>query len=361
LPQIEKLFFLICESLAFIFIVIFINIYFYKHYLCNKIQNLKTYLVTGGAGFIGSHLIDKLLADESHKIICVDNFNDFYEPQEKRNNIAHHLGKSNFILAEGDISEREFITKTFQNTKPDVVIHLAARAGVLPSISNIDEYYQTNVLGTMNILYAIKNQIPEKFIFASSSSVYGTNKKVPFSEEDALINPASPYSATKIAAEAICRVYTNMYDIKTIILRFFTVFGPRQRPDLAIRKFIEKILKNEEIVLYGNGESARDYTYVDDIINGITNAIEYKTENCEIFNIGNSTPVKLNKLVKIIEDNLGIKAKIKHTDMSKADVPITFADITKSKRKLNYNPEIKLEKGIKKEIEWIKKVVSHKS
>ncbi|MDD5569753.1 MAG: GDP-mannose 4,6-dehydratase [Bacteroidales bacterium] len=316
---------------------------------------MKTYLITGGAGFIGSHLIDRLLTDESHKIVCVDNFSNFYNPQEKRNNIASHLGKSNFILAEGDISNKEFILKVFQNTKPDVVVHLAARAGVLPSISNIDEYYQTNVLGTMNVLHAIKNQIPDKFIFASSSSVYGTNKKVPFSEEDALINPASPYSATKIAAEAICRVYTNMYDIKTSILRFFTVFGPRQRPDLAIRKFIEKILKNEEIVLYGNGETARDYTYIDDIINGIMNSIEYKAEDCGIFNLGNSSPVKLNDLVKIIEDNLGIKAKIKHTEMSKADVPITFADITKSKLKLNYNPETKLEEGIIKEIEWIKK------
>lgn len=312
-------------------------------------------LVTGGAGFIGSHLVDRLLLEE-HEVISIDNLDDFYDINEKKNNISNHFNFKSFSFHERDITNKTFVSNIISEYSPEVIVHLAARSGVRSSILNSELYYRTNVLGTLTLLETIKDIKDIKFIFASSSSVYGENPKVPFSEEDSTLLPVSPYAASKIAGEALCHSYNNVYGLNTIVLRFFTVYGSRQRPDLAIRKFIKKILTHEEITMYGDGSTSRDYTHVSDIVSGIMAAISHPgTNGFEVYNLGNSSPLKLIDLIKTIEKNTGEKAILKFINEQKGDVPITFADISKAKKNLEYSPTMNIDEGIREMIEWLKK------
>jgi UDP-glucuronate 4-epimerase len=311
-------------------------------------------LVTGGAGFIGSTLCEKLVR-LNQKVVCVDNFNNFYNPLIKKNNILNLTEDKNFILYEADICDREFLKKIFNENKIEIVIHLAAMAGVRPSIENPLLYEKVNIEGTINLLECLKEENIKKLIFASSSSVYGGNTKVPFSEKDNVDLPISPYASTKRAGELICYTYHHLYDISAFCLRFFTVYGPRQRPEMAIHKFTRKIFNGEEINIYGDGSSSRDYTYIDDIISGITASID-ALKGYEIINLGNSHPATLSGLIKIIEKASGINAITKFEEMKPGDVFTTFADIGKASGLLSYDPATPLTDGIGRFISWYKKI-----
>jgi UDP-glucuronate 4-epimerase len=308
-------------------------------------------LVTGGAGFIGSHLIERLLK-EGYEIVCLDNFNDYYNPEVKRNNIKPFLREKRFNLVEADIRDKDSLKKVFEKYKFQKVIHLAAQAGVRLSLKQPNLYVDVNINGTLNLLELSKEYKIKNFIFGSSSSVYGATKEIPFSEEGKL-KPISPYGVSKRTGELLCSTYNHLYNLPVTILRFFTVYGPRQRPDMAINKFIKLIDEGKEICLYGNGETSRDYTYISDIVEGIMSALN-KDFNYEIFNLGNSNPTDLSHLISLIEKNLRKSAKAKYLPEQPGDPSITFADITKSKRMLSYNPKIKMAEGIKNFIEWYK-------
>ncbi len=313
---------------------------------------MKKFLVTGGAGFIGSHFIEALLKDEN-QVICLDDFNDFYNPQLKEKNIDGFRDNEKFTLVRGDIRDSKLVEELLTRERPEVIVHLAARAGVRPSIREPKLYEEVNVAGTLNLLEASRLVGVKKFIFGSSSSVYGVNSKMPFSEGDSLLNSVSPYSATKIAGEALCNCYAHLYGFPIVSLRFFTVYGPRQRPDLAIRNFSQLMLQGKEITLFGKGDTARDYTFVEDIVCGILSAVNYQPKKHEIFNLGNSEPIKLIELVEILEDVLGVKAKIKWEDEQPGDVPITYADLDKSGDLLGYKPQTTIKNGLKIFVEWI--------
>ncbi|MEM3373885.1 MAG: GDP-mannose 4,6-dehydratase [Candidatus Woesearchaeota archaeon] len=315
---------------------------------------METILVTGGAGFIGSHVCDKLL-EKKKKVICLDNFNDYYDPEIKRKNILHNLKNKNYVLIKADIRDYDKLKEVFKNYKPNKVVHLAARAGVRPSLENPFIYEETNVNGTLNLLELSKDYKVKNFVFASSSSVYGNNKKVPFSEDDKTDNAISPYAATKKAGEVLCYTYSYLYNLNSSCLRFFTVYGPRGRPDMAPYMFTKNILEGKPIKVYGDGSSKRDYTYVSDVVSGIIAALE-KNFKYEIFNLGNSNTVSLNELIKTIEEITGKKAIIKREKMPKGDVPLTYADITKSKRLLGYEPKTNIKEGMQKFYEWYKEV-----
>jgi UDP-glucuronate 4-epimerase len=315
---------------------------------------MKNILVTGGAGFIGSHLVDRLMADEQSRVTIIDNFNDFYDAKIKRANIAHHLDRKNFRLIEADISDAPKINEIFARSGFDIVAHLAARAGVRPSLERPLEYERTNVAGTYSLLEAARiNKVPQ-FIFGSSSSVYGVNSKVPFSEDDPIAHPISPYAATKIAGEAACHAYSHLYDMRIVCLRFFTVYGARQRPDLAIHKFARLITEGRAIPVYGDGTTRRDYTYIDDIINGVTSAMIYEASQFEIINLGESQTVELRRLIEVLEEALGKRAVIDRQPEQPGDVPVTYADVTKARRLLGYDPKTKIEEGIGKFVEWFR-------
>jgi len=309
-------------------------------------------LVTGGAGFIGSHLIEKLLSDNKN-VICFDNLNDYYNPKIKRDNIADYVDNPNFILIEGDIRDTDLLNSLFETHNITEVVHLAARAGVRYSLENPMLYQDVNVKGTINLLEVIRNYNVRNFVFGSSSSVYGINSKVPFNENDKIDKPVSPYAATKRAAELLCFTYHHLYDIPITCLRFFTVYGPRQRPDMAIHKFTSLIDQGKEITMFGNGKSKRDYTYVSDIIDGIVAAF-YNPLGFEIFNLGDSKTIELQYLISLIERNLEKKAIIKHLPDQPGDVPITYADITKATNMLGYQPKVSIEEGIEKFVSWFK-------
>lgn len=315
---------------------------------------MKNILVTGGAGFIGSHLVDKLLAENDWKVTVVDDFNDFYSPEIKRNNVAHHLENENYKLFETDIREAAVLERIFARTQFDVIVHLAARAGVRPSLSEPKLYTETNVNGTVNLLELAKQHNIKQFVFASSSSVYGINSKIPFSEDDRIYQTISPYAATKAAGEFLAHTYSHLYDMRTIGLRFFTVYGARQRPDLAIHKFSKLIYDEKPIPVFGDGTTRRDYTYIDDIIQGVRGAIDYDQNNYEIFNLGESQTIELRELIEVLEENLGKKAIIDRKPMQPGDVPQTFADISKARKLLGYNPTTKIREGIPKFVEWFK-------
>lgn len=303
-------------------------------------------LITGAAGFIGSNLTDSLL-NLGHAVLGIDNFDSFYGRSIKEANIRVALQNNSFTLMEGDIRDKEFLDKCFSFFKPELVIHLAAKAGVRPSIANPVEYYDVNVMGTLNILEIMKKYNLKKLIFASSSSVYGNNKKVPFSEADPVDNPISPYAATKKAGELLCHTYHHLYDFDIFCLRFFTVYGSRQRPDLAIHKFTKAILENETITLYGDGSSRRDYTHIDDIVEGVLDAMK-NLKGFDIFNLGESDTTPLLNLVSIIETATNKKAILKFLPMQDGDVVQTYADISKSRKFLGYNPKVKIEAGIER-------------
>lgn len=308
-------------------------------------------LVTGGAGFIGSSLIDKLIKKDE-KVLCLDNFNDYYSPEIKKENISSYLDKKNFKLVVGDILDKELLKRIFKKEKIKIVVHLAARAGVRPSLLNPHLYEEVNIGGTLNLLELSRDNI-ENFVFASSSSVYGVNSKIPFSEDDPIEKPVSPYAATKRAAELLCYTYHHLYNIPLVCLRFFTAYGPRQRPDMAIHKFTKLIDKGKEITMFGSGKSRRDYTYISDIIEGLTSSL-YEKFSFEIINLGNSRTVELRHLISLIEKGLGKKAKVKQLPDQLGDVPITYAKIDKAKRLLGYKPEIKIEEGIERFVFWYK-------
>ena len=315
-------------------------------------NNNQKVLLTGGAGFIGSHVGECLLKN-GYQVLCIDNFNDYYDPAMKRRNIADQIDNPRYLLADADIRDKELMKNIIDDGQPAAIIHLAARAGVRPSIEQVELYQSTNISGTLNILEAAKSCRVKKFIFASSSSVYGLNEKVPFNESDSLLKPASPYAATKIAGEALCHTYAHLYELPIVALRFFTVYGPRQRPDLAIRKFFEKIWRQEPIVLYGDGSSSRDYTYVDDIVNGVMAALNYEVGTYEVFNLGNSSPISLNTLIQSIEKISGRQAILLYEGNQPGDVPITYADIGKAQSLLNYYPRIQLEVGLARTGQWL--------
>ena len=311
-------------------------------------------LVTGGAGFIGSHLCERLLA-EGHQVVNFDNFYDYYDPQIKRKNVRNSLLNENYVFYEADIRDDLMLKEIFRREKIDAVVHLAAMAGVRPSIENPLLYTEVNIVGTVNILNEIVRNRIKNYIFASSSSVYGNNEKVPFSEDDNVDFPISPYAASKKSIELIAYTYHHLYKISTIGLRFFTVYGPRQRPDLAIHKFAKKIILGEKISLFGDGSTKRDYTYIDDIIDGVVRAIKYTTEKLcyEIFNLGESRTVSLMEMVSVLEKKINKKAITEFLPMQPGDVEQTSADISKSTKMLGYNPRTDFEEGISKFIEWL--------
>lgn len=310
-------------------------------------------VVTGGAGFIGSHLLDSLL-DEGHSVLCLDNFNDSYTPQVKQANVERHLTKPGFLLIHGDILDYDKLRQCFSEWRPDIVVHLAARAGVRDSLENPFLYTEVNVNGTLHVLHAAVQSGVKKFVFGSSSSVYGLQEKAPFSEDAPILTPASPYAATKIAGEALCHTYAHLYKMPIVALRFFTVFGPRQRPDLAIHKFARLMLEKKPITVYGDGTSRRDYTYVDDIIQGIRAAINYEPPHgYDVFNLGNSQTVELRELVRILEEKTGLKALIDQKPPQPGDVPQTWADIDKARKFLGFEPKTNLSQGITTFLSWL--------
>ena len=311
-------------------------------------------LLTGGAGFIGSHLAEGLLHD-GHEIDCLDNFNDYYDPAIKRSNILVALQHPAFTLVQGDILDLPELQHHFENRRYDIIVLLAARAGVRPSIQDPLLYEKVNVQGTMHLLELCKRYQVKKFVFASSSSVYGSNSKVPFSETDPVDNPISPYAATKKAGELICYTYHHLYDISVTCLRFFTVYGPRQRPDMAIHKFAKLIYEGKPVAVFGSGTSKRDYTYIDDIIQGLRASIN-KCQGYRIYNLGESNTVELRHLMELIQSALGKKAIIEHLPDQPGDVPITFADISLARKELNYNPQTAIEEGIERFARWFKQV-----
>lgn len=318
------------------------------------LTEMKKYiLVTGGAGFIGSNLIAKLLKDENNYVICIDNFDTFYSPEIKQKNITPFLESPRFSFIKEDIRNLDALKKSIPETI-DSIIHLAAKAGVRPSIENPSAYQEVNVLGTQNMLEIARLRNVKQFIFGSSSSVYGENPKVPWSENNKELMPISPYASTKFSGEMIGHVYSHLYGIRFIALRFFTVYGPGQRPDLAIHKFFKAILSDEAITMYGDGDTSRDYTFVDDITAGIISAMNYKNSLFEIINLGNNSPVSLKELIALVEKAAGKKALIKKMSLQPGDVSKTFADISKAKNLLGYEPKTSLETGLKKFYEWIK-------
>lgn len=310
-------------------------------------------LITGGAGFIGSNLIRNLFQQDSAiKITCIDNFDPFYDPAIKRHNISGFASNANFELIEADlgtISDEQLLELVPSNV--DAIVHIAARAGVRPSIENPMAYQQSNVIGLQHLLDFAKVKNIGQFVFASSSSVYGVNEHFPWKEDEKLL-PISPYAATKLAGEMMGHVYSQLFGIRFLALRFFTVYGPGQRPDLAIHKFTKAILNGNPITMYGNGDTSRDYTYVDDTVQGIISAIHYKKSNFEIINLGNSYAISLNELITSIEKTVGKKAIIQKLPEQAGDVPKTFSDITKAKELLGYNPITQLHTGLEKFYQW---------
>ena len=321
---------------------------------------MKNILITGGAGFIGSHLVDRLLTEGGWRITVVDDFNDFYDPAIKRENVRARLGNPDFKLVEADIRNFEVLSRAFAETVFDCIVHLAARAGVRPSLKEPRLYVETNINGTLNLLELARAHGVKQFVFGSSSSVYGMNPKVPFSEDDPIFNPISPYAATKAAGELICHSYAHLYDMRIVCLRFFTVYGARQRPDLAIHKFAKLISAGKPIPVFGDGTTRRDYTYVDDIIAGVRAAIDYKQSNYEIINLGESHTVELRELISLLEQALDRHAEIDRQPQQPGDVPQTFADISKARRLLGYKPQTQIEEGIGKFVEWFRENSSQK-
>ena len=307
---------------------------------------MKRVLVTGAAGFIGSNLARHLL-DQGNIVVGVDNFDSFYDPQLKLANISNLLKNSNFLLCEGDIRDSAFIDEVMATHKPDAVVHLAARAGVRPSIEQPVLYYDVNVTGTLVLLEAMRNHGIKNMAFASSSSVYGNNKKTPFAETDNVDNPISPYAATKKADELLCYTYHHLYGFNIFCLRFFTVYGHNQRPEMAIQQFGRLIREGKTITMYGDGTSRRDYTYIDDIVDGITASIE-RLKGYEIINLGNHDTIALKDLIDQIAKTLGREAIIKQLPLQPGDVNITYADITKASKLLGFQPKHSIQEGLEK-------------
>lgn len=313
--------------------------------------------VTGAAGFIGSHLCEKLLS-EGHHVTAIDNFDPHYDRKIKENNLQQCRDHKRFNFLEEDLCNHGYLKQHFTDFKYDVVVHLAGNAGVRPSLKNPIKYVKTNVEATVSLLESMRDGGCKNLVFASSSSVYGTNKHIPFIEDEDFSNAISVYATTKQSCEIFNKMYHNVYGFNVINLRLFTVYGPRQRPDLAIHKFLKANLYGEEISLFGDGSMARDYTYVGDTIQGIAGAIQrIKNESgiYETYNLGNSNPISLNELIEAIEQVTGNKCIVQNEKVPLGDVPITYADITKAKKMLGYNPSTQLRDGLKQFYDWIQK------
>jgi UDP-glucuronate 4-epimerase len=314
---------------------------------------MKTVLVTGGAGFIGSHVVERLLS-ERNRVVCLDNFDPFYDPAVKRGNLRWALEQSNFRLVEGDIRDEPTLARLFREERIESVFHAAARAGVRPSIQDPVLYHDVNVHGTTRLLEAARSAPVQNFVFASSSSVYGVSNRVPFSEEDPADFPISPYAATKRAGELLCYTYHHLYGIPVTCLRFFTVYGPRQRPEMAIHKFTRLVDEGLPVPVFGDGTSRRDYTYISDAVEGVLRALT-QPRPYEILNIGESRTTELRDLVAKIEQALNKKGQIRAMPSQAGDVPLTFADVGKAKRLLGYEPRTSIEDGLRKFVEWYRK------
>ncbi|MFS8572775.1 MAG: GDP-mannose 4,6-dehydratase [Clostridia bacterium] len=309
-------------------------------------------LVTGGAGFIGSHLVDRLLA-EGWRVTVVDNFDPFYDPAIKEQNVAQHLKNPSYSLYRLDIRDLQGLRRELKDHY-DVIVHLAAKAGVRPSIQGPVTYQEVNVTGTQNMLEFAREREIGQFVFASSSSVYGINPNVPWREDDHVLMPISPYASTKVSGELMGHVYSHLYGIRFIALRFFTVYGPRQRPDLAIHKFARLMLAGQSVPIFGDGTTRRDYTYVDDIVEGVRAAMTYEASRYEIFNLGNNQTVSLKELIQLLEDVLRVRARIEWLPEAPGDVPQTWADIGKAQARLGYCPRTGLAQGLEYFAEWIR-------
>lgn len=309
-------------------------------------------LVTGGAGFIGSHMVERLLA-EGRRVTVLDNFDTFYDPAIKRRNLAGAAKSPGLNLVEGDIRDRELVLRLFAERKFERVFHAAARAGVRPSVADPALYQSVNVEGTVSLLEAVRRHPVANFVFASSSSVYGANEKVPFSEDDAVERPISPYAATKRAGELICYTYHHLFKIPITCLRFFTVYGPRQRPEMAIHAFVRGIEAGAPVPVYGDGGAQRDFTYIDDIIDGVHRAL-FTPLGYEIINLGESRTIALRDLIGIIERALGKQANIRRYSSEPGDVPITFANVDRARRLLGYRPGTSVEAGVQRFVEWFR-------
>lgn len=317
---------------------------------------MTTYLITGAAGFIGSSLSLRLIK-EGNKVIGVDNFCDFYSDKIKENNVKELVNNSNFKLYRVDIRDRQAINRVFDENHIEIVMHLAAMAGVRPSIENPILYQEVNCMGTQNILEEMKAHNVKNLVMASSSSVYGNCKEVPFREDMIVDYAISPYAATKKANEVMTHVYHKLFNMNVIMLRFFTVYGPKQRPDLAINKFTRLMLENKEIPMFGDGTTSRDYTYIDDIVDGICKSCDYTLKNnnvYEIMNLGNSSPISLKEMIDTIARILGVEAKIKQMPMQPGDVERTYADVSKAKKLIGYEPKTSFEDGISNFVKWYK-------
>jgi UDP-glucuronate 4-epimerase len=315
---------------------------------------MRNVLVTGGAGFIGSHLVERLLGEGGWRVQVVDDFNDFYDPALKRRNVAPHLSREEFRLHEADIRDRAALERVFRGSAFDCIVHLAARAGVRPSLREPVLYAETNIAGTLNLLELAREHRVKQFVFGSSSSVYGENEKVPFSEDDPVFKPISPYAATKAAGELLCHTYTHLWGLRVVCLRFFTVYGARQRPDLAIHKFARLISAGEPIPVFGDGTTRRDYTYIDDIIAGVRAALDYEASGYEVINLGESRTVSLSELIGLLERELGRDAIIDRQPLQPGDVPQTFADTRKARALLGYDPQTPIEEGVRRFVEWFR-------
>lgn len=319
---------------------------------------MRSILVTGGAGFIGSHLVDRLLSDGEWQVTVVDDLNDFYDPAIKRENAERAAQSPNYRLAEADIRDRSALRNIFADGRFECIVHLAARAGVRPSLEQPELYAETNINGTLNLLQLAREHGIRQFVFGSSSSVYGINAKVPFGEDDPIRQPISPYAATKGAGELLCHTYAHLFGIRSVCLRFFTVYGPRQRPDLAIHKFARLISAGKPIPVFGDGTTRRDYTFVDDIISGVRASIDYVADETksdyEVINLGESRTVELRELISLLEKELDLQAVIDRKPLQPGDVPQTFADISKARKLLGYDPQTQIEDGIKRFGEWFR-------
>ncbi|MFZ0506158.1 MAG: SDR family NAD(P)-dependent oxidoreductase [Chthoniobacterales bacterium] len=306
-------------------------------------------LVTGGAGFIGSHLVDVLTA-RGDSVVVIDDFNDFYDPEIKRSNLRKTPAK----IFTADVCDQDQINTIIQTQRPDVIVHLAARAGVLPSVQCPELYLKTNIFGTFNLLEAAKRTGVTKFVFASSSSVYGATPQIPFREDQVLVQTLSPYASSKLAGEQLCSNYSYLYGLKVVCLRFFTVYGPRQRPDLSIHKFTRLIAGGKPIEVYGDGTQRRDFTFIDDTIQGVLGAIDFEGSPFEIFNLGENQTVELNEVIGLIEKALGRSAVIQYQPPAPGDMPQTYADISKASQLLRYRPTTLIEKGIPRFVDWFR-------
>lgn len=317
-----------------------------------EVPAVRDVLVTGGAGFIGSHLVDRLMGSGDVRVTVLDNFEPFYDPREKETNVAAWAQAQDVHVVRADLRDLDAIKQAVPHA-PDVIVHLAARAGVRPSLEDPVGYQQVNVMGTQNLLELARVWGTPQFVFASSSSVYGTDPNVPWREDHAVLRPVSPYASTKVSGELLGHVYSHLYDLRFVALRFFTVYGPRQRPDLAIRKFAERMRQGDPIPVFGDGSTRRDYTFVSDTVDGVLAAMAYDTEPYAVFNLGNDRTVTLARMIEALEDVLGVKAVLDRHGPQPGDVPQTWADLTQAKTELGYRPQVSFEDGLERFVRWL--------